>query len=114
MKTKFAFLAIVFFIALFAGCEKEEMEETFFDVQGENGFVGKVDGTNLFIGLLIAENEAIVYVCNGDELISEWFMESIDHPTDIQLTNSEGAKVSAKYEGREFSGQVNLRNSTTP
>ncbi|MCA1760507.1 MAG: DUF1559 domain-containing protein [Bacteroidales bacterium] len=41
-------------------------------------------------------------------------MEAIDDPTDIQLTNSEGAKVSAKYEGRKFSGQVTLRNSTTP
>ncbi len=116
MKTKFTFLAITILSILFSGCSKDDdkpdTDETFFDIQGENGFVGKVDGTNLFIALLVAENEAIVYVCNGDELISEWFMETINSPTNIQLTNSEGAKISAKFEGRAFSGQVTLRNST--
>ncbi len=86
----------------------------FFDIQGENGFAGKVDGTNLFIGLLIAQNEVIVYVCNGNELISEWFKETIDNPSMIRLTNSEGAKISAIFESNAFSGQVTLRNSTTP
>jgi hypothetical protein len=103
---------IAFFV--FIGCEKEETEITFFDIQGENGFAGKVDGTNLFIGLLVAENEAIVYVCNGDELISEWFKEAIDDPANIHFINSEGAKISAKFESNAFSGQVTLRNSTTP
>lgn len=118
MKTKWTFLTVIILLIItlfvFPGCEKEETEDTFFDIQGENGFVGKVDGTTLFIALLVAENEAIVYVCNGDELISEWFMEAIDNPTDIRLTNSEGAKISAKFEGRAFSGQVTLRNSTYP
>jgi len=103
---------------LFSSCgkddDKPDTDETFFDIQGENGFVGTVDETNLFIALLIAENEAIVYVCNGDELVSEWFMEPIDDPTNIQLINSEGAKISANFEDRAFSGQVTLRNSNTP
>lgn len=114
MKAKLTYLTIVFCFTLYTGCNKEEPEETLFDIQGENGFVGIVEGTNLFIGLLIADEEAIVYVCNGDELISEWFMGAIDNPTHIQLTNSDGAKISAKFEARVFSGQITLRNSTTP
>lgn len=109
MKTKFTFLTIVFFI----GCEKDETVETFFDIQGEAGFVGTVDETDAFIALLIAEEEAIVYICNGDEQIAEWFKAPIDDPENIKLTNSAGATINAKFSGRTFSGVVTLRNNLT-
>jgi hypothetical protein len=34
-------------------------KETFFDIQGENGFEGMVNGTNLFNNLLIDQNGVI-------------------------------------------------------
>jgi hypothetical protein len=60
MKTKYTLLIITILSMLFSGCgkddDKPDTDETFFDIQGENGFVGTVDETNLFIALLVAEN----------------------------------------------------------
>lgn len=100
---------LVSFVAI--SCSKDsptEPEFTFFEIQGENGFVGTVNGTNAFISLLIGDNEGIVYVCNGDEEISEWFKGSIVDPTNIIFTNYDGAKISAKFENNSFIGEVTL------
>ena len=101
------------FILITIACKEDpiEPEETIFDIQGENGFVGTVDGTDAFIALLIADNEAIVYVCNGEEEISEWFNGNISNPRNISLTNSSGAKVDGKFSGSTFTGTVILSNS---
>ena len=110
-------LVILLLITFFASsCSKKtpsEPEATVFDVQGENGFVGTVNGTNAFISLLVAEDEAIVYVCNGDEEISEWFRGEIVDPADISLTNSKGAKVTAKFKGKSLEGGVTLASDST-
>jgi len=90
-----------------------ESDTRVYDVQGENGFVGTVDGTNAFIALLVANDEAIVYVCNGDEAIYEWFRGPIDNPTDFGLTNSDGAQVQAQFSGTSFAGYVTLGNGQT-
>lgn len=90
-----------------------EPEPTLFDIQGENGFVGTVNGTNAFIALLVASDEALVYLCNGDEEIHEWFIGHINDPTNISLTNIEGAQISGKFNGNSFSGNVMLRNNKT-
>lgn len=89
-------------------CEKtsSEPEVSFFDVQGENGFMGTVSGTNAFIALLVAREEAIVYVCNGDEEIHEWFRGDNMDPTKISLTNGAGVKVVAEFTGTTFEGDV--------
>ncbi|MCW8848897.1 MAG: hypothetical protein OQJ81_02880, partial [Melioribacteraceae bacterium] len=73
---KIKLLAIIFMSIIIISCSEDsttEPEESIFDVQGENGFVGTVEGTNAYIAFLVAEEEAIVYVCNGDEEIAEWF-----------------------------------------
>jgi hypothetical protein len=102
---------ISFFV--FSCSSSTEPEETFFDVQGKNGFVGTVDGTNAFIALLIANEEAIVYVCNGEEEISEWFSGNITDPEDISLTNSNGAQVVGKFIGGSFTGSVLFSDAST-
>jgi hypothetical protein len=110
-------LVILLFISFFVfSCNENtplEPETTFFDIQGENGFVGTVDGTNAFIALLVGGDEAIVYVCNGDEEIFEWFEGAINDPTNISLTNSDGAQISGKFAGSSFEGEVTLRNNIT-
>jgi len=90
-----------------------ESELTLFDIQGKQGFVGSVNGTNAYIALLIAQTEGIVYVCNGEEEIAEWFRGDISDPTNFSLTNSQGANISAKFEGVSFTGEVTLRNDST-
>ena len=110
--------SLIYFLFLFflvLSCSSStEPKETLFDIQGENGFVGTVNGTNAFIALLVADDESIVYVCNGDdEDIAEWFRGVIVDPTDISLTNSAGAQISGQYSGSSFAGNVTLRDSST-
>lgn len=113
---KIKLLVLVFVSIVIISCSEDastEPEANIFDVQGENGFVGTVDGTDAFIALLVANEEAIVYVCNGEEEISEWFKESIGDPENISLSNAAGASVTGKFEGSSFTGNVVLRNSNT-
>ena len=111
-KLKLLLTLIVSFMAV--SCSEDtptEPEATVFEAQGESGFVGTVDGTNAFISILIAKDEAIVYVCNGEEEISEWFRGAITDPTNVSLTNSSGAKITGQFSGSSFSGDVTLRNT---
>ena len=104
---------IVALSLLLISCKEDnstEPEQTVFDVQGKNGFVGKVNDTDAFIALLIRENEGIVYACNGDEEIYEWFRGSIDESTKINLNNNDGAQVSAEFTNDSFEGEIILRN----
>ena len=113
---KIKLFALIFISIIIISCSEDsttEPEVNVFEVQGENGFVGTVDGTNAFIALLIAKDEAIVYVCNGEEEIAEWFKGNISDPENISLINSSGAQVTGKFEGSSFSGSVVLRNSST-
>lgn len=82
-----------------------EPEQTFFEIQGECGFVGKVNGTNAFISILAGENKAVAYVCNGDEQISEWFNVDIVDPTVLNIENEKGAKISAKFSEISYHGE---------
>jgi hypothetical protein len=109
--TKIAIVLMSLVVSLvLISCEKTstDPEANLFDIQGENGFVGTVDETDAFIALLVAEEEAIVYVCNGEEEISEWFRGDISDPYNISLANDAGAQVTAKFEGNVLSGQVSL------
>ena len=103
----------MFMILMVVACKEDavEPEDSLFNIQGENGFVGTVDGTDAFIALLVADEEAIVYVCNGEEEISEWFIGNINNPNNFSLTNNDGANVAGKFEGSTFTGSVILSNS---
>jgi hypothetical protein len=112
---KIKLLVVMFVSIVIISCSEDtitEPEPNLFEVQGENGFVGSVDGTNAFIALLVAKEEAIVYVCNGDEEIAEWFKGNISDPENISLTNGDGAQVTGKFDGSSFTGSVALRNSS--
>ena len=111
-------LKIVSVLLLTAGifmfsCSKDsptEPEKSFFDIQGDNGFVGKVSETNAFIALVIASDEGIVYVCNGEEEIAEWFRGHLNDPQNVTLANSAGAEITAQFKGDSFEGNVTLRD----
>jgi hypothetical protein len=114
---KISVLILLFYSFLIFSCSEKTLSEpetkTIFDIQGENGFAGTVDGTDAFIALLVADDEAIVYVCNGDEEISEWFRGAISDPTEISLTTSKGIRISAKFKGNSFEGDVMLGSDST-
>ena len=104
------FFMSLLMIFVCCSCEKTspEQEETFFDLQGENGFVGTVDGTNAFVSILLGEEKGIAYVCNGDEAFSEWFSGPISDVKEIRFTNREGAKIAASLIGNSFKGELFL------
>jgi len=109
----YQFLFICFLTVTIFSCSQKsstEPEPDFFDVQGTNGFVGMVDDTDAFIALLVASDEGIVYVCNGDEEIAEWFRGTVTDPKSINLTNSAGAQIGAQFKGNSFQGTITLRN----
>jgi hypothetical protein len=107
---KFLWLFIIFMICY--SCEKSsiESEDIFFDLQGENGFVGTVDGTDAYVSILLGSDEGIVYVCNGDEDISEWYYGPVSNLNDISFTNPQGAKITASLIGNSFKGEITLRD----
>ncbi|MGI9609782.1 MAG: hypothetical protein ACR2NL_05760 [Acidimicrobiia bacterium] len=84
----------------------------------DNGYVGTVVGTNAFVGVLATdradgENEAVVYVCNGDEEIREWFMGAIDDPAQITMNNDQGGSVTAEWSDDHWTGEVTLNTGET-
>ena len=81
--------------------------------QGENAFVGRLDGADAFVALLLAEDEAVAYVCNGEEEIEEWFRGAINDPAEITLSNNAAATISAQFADGAFAGQVTLRDQRT-
>ena len=90
-----------------------EPQLTFFDIQGENGFVGTVQGTDAYIAILAGESEAVAYVCNGDEKISEWFKGAVSDPTVINLNNDKNARISAQFTDGSFRGEMTLKTGVT-
>ena len=110
-KSSSIFLLGISFI-VFTACEKTDPEPAtdIFEIQGENGFIGMVDGTDAFIAVLIGEEEGVVYACNGEEEISEWFKGDVSDPLSISFSNSSGAKVVARFGGGTFEGELTLRS----
>ena len=113
------FMSLVLPIA-FCSCENTSsepeiipaQEETFFDVQGENGFVGEVEGTNAFVSILLGTEAGIAYVCNGEENISEWFKGPVSDLKEIYFTNSAGAKITASLIDNSFQGEITFKDGT--
>lgn len=109
-------LFILILIGILISCSNESPTEStkdFFDIQGENGFVGAVEGTNAFVAILAGEAVAVAYVCNGDEKISEWFKGDVVQSTTIDMTNADGANLSARFSKDSFTGTVTLSSGAT-
>ena len=114
MRTRTMTWAIIVMAAiLIVSCSKDnpaEPEKSVYDIQGEPGFIGKVEGTNAFVMVMILTTETIAYVCNGDEEISEWFWAVLDDPAVVNMTSHDGAQLTAQFDGNAFKGEVTLTN----
>ena len=111
---------IIFFIAsllfLLISCKEDnstEPEKSIFDIQGTNGFIGKVNGTDAFIVVMLFPAETIAYICNGEENIHGWFWQLSDEPEIMSMTSSRGAQLNAEFDGNYFVGEVTLENGNT-
>lgn len=102
----------VVMLFVISACENtnDEPVANFFDIQGENGFVGIVDGTDAFVSILLGEEKGIAYVCNGDEDISEWFSGMVLDLNEVSFTNAKGGKITASFINNSFEGEVLLRD----
>ncbi len=66
-------------------------------------FVGKVDGSDAFIAVVLHTDGAVTaYVCDSTT-ISEWFKGSVDGAS-LSLTNADGARLSADLAAGSFDG----------
>ena len=119
MTTKINSLKLIasLFICLVAisSCKDDtpDPEKTVFEVQGESGFVGTVDGTDALVSIVVANNEALIYVCNGEEEIAEWFQGNITDPENINLQNSTGATVVGTFAASMFTGTIKLTDGSS-
>ncbi len=79
----------------------------------KHGYVGTLQGPDAFVAIVAADDEAVVYVCNGDEGIGEWFEGRIDDSADFILTNVAGASVQAMYVDETWQGDVTFADGST-
>jgi serine/threonine-protein kinase len=70
-------------------------------------FVGKVDGSDAFIAIVLHTNgEVTAYVCDS-AIISEWFKGSVTGSS-LDLTNASGARLTADLAADSFNGTFTL------
>jgi hypothetical protein len=109
-------LLILSLLAFTFSCDKAEIkspDEILLDLQGETGFVGPVFNTDAYVAVLVSNEEALIYVCNGEDGISEWFKAPITDMHNFNVTNDAGASVEADFSGESFNGKVTLANKNS-
>jgi hypothetical protein len=93
-------------LSLLAGCG-----DSGDDAEAESsGFVGTVDGTDAFVSIIVtnsatANDEAIVYICDGESELREWFRGPVDDATSFQLSNDAGSVVTVESTDGSYSGE---------
>jgi hypothetical protein len=80
---------------------------------GNNGFVGTVEGTNAFIAVVVADAHIAAYVCDGDAQISEYFWGPADGATALRLKGANGALLQAAVTNQTVAGEVTLTDGST-
>jgi hypothetical protein len=80
------------------------------DAEGTT-YVGKVEGTDAYIGLVVNEQGATGYICDGEK-ISHWLRGALDENGQLALTSNTGAALSAKLEGDTLTGSVLIPESS--
>lgn len=95
---------------LAVGCGSSDDDATSGTGEESLGFVGTVDDTDAFVSVLVADSdtesdEAIVYVCDGEAELREFFRGPVDDPTSFALANDAGASVTVELVDGVFTGQ---------
>lgn len=74
--------------------------------------MGAVEGTNAFIAVVASAGQAVVYVCDGESDIAEWFFGPLDDERHLDLPNDHGAHVTAVVVGDTFSRTVRFADGS--
>jgi hypothetical protein len=95
---------------LLAGCGDSDDSAATGTDEESLGFVGTVEGTDAFVSVMVADSdtetdEAIVYICDGEAELREWFRGPVDDPTTFQLTNDTDASVTVEFIDGTFRGE---------
>ena len=70
--------------------------------------VGKVEGTNAFVAVVVdRENHALAYICDGNE-IAEWFRGAVAQDGSLDLRSEGGALLVAEVAKSGTEGTVTL------
>lgn len=98
-------------LGLSSGCTDETVEI------GEVDLVAKVDGTDIFIGIVANDTEVRAYSCNGKdgqtEPFAEWFVGDNDNGT-FDIDGYYGLKLSGEFaEDGSAHGKLYLSDSAT-
>lgn len=72
------------------------------------GYVGIVEGTDAFIGLVVSGSNVVVYACDGESQIAEYLWGPMAEPGVIGLDSATGARVDAQLVGDTFVGTLVL------
>jgi hypothetical protein len=101
--------AVIAAFLLSAGCGSSDDTSTTAPDAESLGFVGTVEGTDAFVSVVVADDdagadEAVVYVCDGEAELREWFSGPVDDPTGFELTNDAGAVVTVELVDGVFRG----------
>ncbi len=91
-----------------AGCSEKEVPSS------GAGFVGGVDGLDAMVALATNDGRAMVYVCNGERGVAERFWGAVASPEDFELTNSAGARVSARRDEGAYVGSFTFDDVEYP
>lgn len=76
------------------------------DPQADQTFVGSVEGTQTYIALVIQNDKAVVYICDGDE-ISEWITGNVTDGK-LDLTTAKGTHLTAVATSDSVTGTLTL------
>ena len=112
LRNRWRLLAVAGFglILLLAACGDRD-DDAGGEPGGESlGFVGTVEGTDAFVSVVVADSdsetdEAIVYICDGEAELREWFRGPVDDPTSFELSNESGAVVTVELVDGTFRGE---------
>ena len=73
-------------------------------------FVGQVQNSDIFIAIVITNNEILAYVCDGVE-VAEWFRGSMPESGWLELISKKGWKLQASMSRSSAIGSLVMENS---
>ena len=100
-------------VLLLAACGSEDIarsqpSEDEATAEPGNGYVGAVEGTDAFVAIAVGASNVVVYVCDGDGGVAEYFWGSADDMPAIAIDGAGGASVRAELVDGAFAGTLTL------
>jgi hypothetical protein len=79
----------------------------------ENGYVGRLDGTDAFVAVVIGGDRVAVYACDDESGIAEGFWGQHDGSASVELSGESGSTASVAVAGDGVTGTITLADGTS-